>query len=111
MIESDWKKFCERVRDKQTIAQDEVVIKEAIEALHPGAAYTMTNIAPYRIVFGDSREYDPVAILTKVKEMNYTVTNFRPTTNELLDKIWKDIDAGTLNTSGSFYEALKPFIS
>ena len=44
MIESDWKKFCERVRDKQTIAQDEVVIKEAIEALHPGATYTMTNI-------------------------------------------------------------------
>ena len=40
MIESDWKKFCERVRDKQTIAQDEVVIKEAIEALHPGASYT-----------------------------------------------------------------------
>ena len=72
MIESDWKKFCERVRDKQTIAQDEVVIKEAIEALHPGQSYTMTNIDPYRIVFGDSREYDPVAILTKVKEMNYT---------------------------------------
>ena len=41
MIESDWKKFCERVRDKQTIAQDEVVIKEAIEALHPGpVSYT-----------------------------------------------------------------------
>ena len=51
MIESDWKKFCERVRDKQTIAQDEVVIKEAIEALHPGQSYTMTNIDPYRIVY------------------------------------------------------------
>mgnify|MGYP001485782841 CR=1 FL=1 len=24
---------------------------------------------------------------------------------------WKDIDAGTLNTSGTFYEALKPFIN
>ena len=54
MIESDWKKFCERVRDKQTIAQDEVVIKEAIEALHPGQSYTMTNIDPYRIVFNDN---------------------------------------------------------
>ena len=108
MIESDWKKFCERVRDKQTIAQDEVVIKEAIEALHPGASYTMTNIDPYRIIFVDNREY---AILTKVKEMNYTVSNFRPSSSELLDKLWKDIDAGTLNTSGSFYEALKPFVS
>ena len=68
MIESYWKKFCERVRDKQTIAQDEVVIKEAIEALHPGQSYTMTNIDPYRIVFNDNRDYDPVAILTKVKE-------------------------------------------
>ena len=111
MIESDWKKFCERVRSKQTIAQDEVVIKEAIEALHPGANYVMTNIDPYRIVFNDGREYDPVAILTKVKDMSYTVVNFRPTANDLLDKLWKDIDAGTLNTSGSFYEALKPFIS
>ena len=89
----------------------EMCIRDRIEALHPGATYTMTNIDPYRIVFGDSREYDPVAILTKVKEMNYTVANFRPTSNELLDKLWKDIDSGMLNTSGSFYEALKPFIS
>ena len=71
MIESDWKKFCERVRDKQTIAQDEVVIKEAIEALHPGASYTMTNIDPYRIIFVDNREYDPVAILTSQRDELY----------------------------------------
>ena len=108
---TDWKKFCERVRSKQTIPQDEVVIKEAITALHPGANYVMTNIDPYKIIFNDGRQYDPVAILTKVKDLTYTVANYRPSTNELLDKLWKDLDAGTLNTSGSFYEALKPFIS
>ena len=111
MIESDWKKFCERVRDKQTIPEDEVVLKQAIEEVHPGAGYVLTNIDPYRITFSDNREYDPVVIIKKVKDLSYDVAKYRPSTSQLIEKIWKDIDEGKLNTDGSFYEALKPFLS
>ena len=44
MIESDWKKFCERVRDKQTIPEDESVLKQAIEEVHPGVGYVLSLI-------------------------------------------------------------------
>tara|TARA_A100001388_G_scaffold163786_1_gene122290 strand:- start:2194 stop:2529 length:336 start_codon:yes stop_codon:yes gene_type:complete len=111
MIESDWRKFLDRVRDKQTIPEDEVVLKEAIEAVYPGAGYVLTNIDPYNITFSDNREYDPVLILNKVKDLTFDVAKYRPTNAQLLEKLWKDIDEGKLNNTGSFYEALKPFVN
>ena len=95
-------------------------ITEALKEAHPNIEFTISgeistgdDLEDNIIIFTDETvDYDEIIVTANVKQSldnNYVAnrTNAYPDLGEQLDKLFHDIDNGTLNEEGEFFTALK----